>query len=72
MREDRSPGGKHRHKRQRLDEGGSGEALEDGGNMLSAEDEMRDQLVAAKPQLYPKTENDEGMRLGFFRSTVNS
>ncbi|XP_005100202.2 retinoic acid receptor RXR-alpha-B [Aplysia californica] len=67
VREDRSPGGKHRHKRQRLsDQSGAGAAL--GGNFLGAgagpvdgemagmEDALRDQLLAARPHLYPKAD----------------
>ncbi|KAK3779314.1 hypothetical protein RRG08_031605 [Elysia crispata] len=69
VREDRSPGGKHRHKRPRLDDNdtllGMGlDALADhssssGGNPRiegAGDDPLRDTLVAAKPHLFPKAE----------------
>jgi len=51
VREDRSPGGKHRHKRPwKMCSEEEGE---------EPEDMLRDQLIAAKPDLYPHAEGSE-------------
>uniref|UniRef100_A0A0B7AS85 Nuclear receptor domain-containing protein n=1 Tax=Arion vulgaris TaxID=1028688 RepID=A0A0B7AS85_9EUPU len=66
VREDRSPGGKHRHKRAKLDDQGLASSPEDNTIPMSAHgdtdsraaaDPLRDSLLAAKPHLYPKAEN---------------
>jgi len=49
VREDRSPGGKHRHKRPWKT------ANEEGG--VEPEDALKDQLLAAKAELYPNAES---------------
>ncbi|GFR87959.1 retinoic acid receptor RXR [Elysia marginata] len=70
VREDRSPGGKHRHKRPRLDDqdslGLDSSGVGDHGHPSSVgnahrpdnigDDPLRDTLVAAKPHLFPKAE----------------
>lgn len=58
VREDRSPGGKHRHKRQRTDDiaMAAGEALNSAGNGQDFQDPLLDRLVAAQPDRIPKAE----------------
>ncbi|XP_059179695.1 retinoic acid receptor RXR-alpha-B-like [Physella acuta] len=77
VREDRSPGGKHRHKRPRIEDGHHlvvapattttmlpGDVVHSHSVKSSAEktpvvdDPLRDSLLAAKPHLYPKAENN--------------
>lgn len=67
VREDRSPGGKHRHKRPRIDDPGSCGLSSPGAQVLHTitiksdapviDDPLRESLLAAKPHLYPKAEN---------------
>lgn len=63
VREDRSPGGKHRHKRQRLDEVASVTAgtiptmLETPLEVPEFHDPLVDRLVAARPDRIPKAEH---------------
>ncbi|CAL1535243.1 unnamed protein product [Lymnaea stagnalis] len=66
VREDRSPGGKHRHKRPRIDDPASCGMSSPGAQVLQTvtiktdipviDDPLRESLLAAKPHLYPKAE----------------
>ena len=59
MREDRSPGGKHRHKRQRTDDIiaiAAGETLTSGGDGQDFQDPLLERLIAAQPDRIPKAE----------------
>ncbi|GFO29929.1 retinoic acid receptor rxr-gamma [Plakobranchus ocellatus] len=70
VREDRSPGGKHRHKRPRLDDNEFGHGIDGDqpghlpssssaqGSESVGDDPLRDILVAAKPHLFPKSESE--------------
>ncbi|RUS78843.1 hypothetical protein EGW08_013385 [Elysia chlorotica] len=84
VREDRSPGGKHRHKRPRLDDhdtllGMGLDALADHSSSASnahrlegaGDDPLRDTLVAAKPHLFPKAEC-EGVIYNYNSNNYNS
>ncbi|KAH9504510.1 hypothetical protein Btru_062999 [Bulinus truncatus] len=69
VREDRSPGGKHRHKRPRTEDTNTATVSSstsptikspDTKMMLekpTVDDPLRESLIAAKPHLYPKSEN---------------
>ncbi|BFZ25602.1 hypothetical protein BsWGS_28641 [Bradybaena similaris] len=64
VREDRSPGGKHRHKRPRMEDPAlmSSCDIETSPSPLTDTDRatldpLRDSLLAARPHLYPKAEN---------------
>ena len=59
MREDRSPGGKHRHKRQRTDDiiaMATGEILGNIGQGQEFSDPLVERLVAAQPDRIPHTD----------------
>ena len=61
VREDRSPGGKHRHKRQRTDDIiaiAAGETLTSGGDGQDFQDPLLERLVAAQPDRIPKAEGE--------------
>ena len=61
VREDRSPGGKHRHKRQRTDDimaMAAGEVLNSDGDGQDFQDPLLDRLVAAQPDRIPKAEGE--------------
>nr|KAG5693572.1 hypothetical protein BaRGS_011697 [Batillaria attramentaria] len=64
VREDRSPGGKHRHKRQRTEDpismattGSIPSGPEGGGEFKEFHDSLVDKLVAARPDRIPKAEH---------------
>lgn len=64
VREDRSPGGKHRHKRQRLDEITAavfGSGMSQGIN-LEVDDKIISGLINAKPDVTPKVEGNLGLK----------
>ena len=69
MREDRSPGGKHRHKRQRLDGSGSTDdpllGPPDEDSVMDFEDKLTTDLINAHPEIIPPSDGTWNLILCF-------